>query len=116
MGNRDQQPGRPAMKAAIYVRKSTEQKTTDEREQSTERQADACREYIAKQPGWTVGKVYDEGDGVSGTIDHDDRPQLAALLADAKKKPRQFDALVVWRDDRLSREGAGAITLLDKLG
>jgi site-specific DNA recombinase len=103
------------MKAAVYVRKSNEQQTADEREQSTARQADACREFIAKQPGWTVAQVYDEGSGVSGTIAHEERPALARLLADAKKKPRPFDALVVWRDDRLSREGAGAITLLDRL-
>lgn len=101
------------MKAAAYCRKSTIQ-NGDERELSVERQKVDCIAFIEKQ-GWSVGKIYTEEDGTSGTIDHEDRPQLAALLADAKKKPRPFDVLVVWRDDRLSREGAGAITLLNTL-
>jgi site-specific DNA recombinase len=102
------------MRACLYLRKSTEQKTTDERELSTERQKADCIAFCEKQ-GWKVVSVFTEQDGTSGTIDHDSRPELARLLADAKSKTRPWDVLVTWRDDRLSREGAGAITLLNTL-
>src|SRR5438034_95686 len=87
--------GGATMRACLYLRKSTEQKTTDERELSTERQKADCIAFIEKQ-GWIVGPIYTEEDGTSGTIDHDERPELARLLADAKKTPRPFDVLVVW--------------------
>jgi len=102
------------MRAAIYVRKSTEQKTTDERELSTVRQADDCRAFCERK-GWTVVGLFDEGDGVSGTLAEEDRPELSRLITAAKSTPRPFDVIVAWNEDRISRQGIPYLTLLHRL-
>jgi DNA invertase Pin-like site-specific DNA recombinase len=102
------------MRAAIYVRKSTEQKSTDERELSTRRQEADCRAFCERK-GWKVAGLFDEGDGVSGTLAEEDRPELSRLIAAAKSTPRPFDVIVAWNEDRISREGIPYLTLLDKL-
>lgn len=89
-------------RAAIYLRTST-------LDQTTENQAIDLRRYVEAR-GWTAVEYTDHG--VSGTKDR--RPELDRLIADAKR--RRFDVLVCWRLDRLGRSLKHLISLLDELG
>jgi DNA invertase Pin-like site-specific DNA recombinase len=59
--------------------------------------------------GWDVREYVDHG--VSGAKER--RPALDAMVADAKR--RRFDAIVVWRLDRLGRNLKHLITLIDEM-
>jgi DNA invertase Pin-like site-specific DNA recombinase len=81
------------MKAAIYARVSTK-----DGRQDVENQLRQLREYAHTQQ-WTVEREY---------IDHasgkrSDREQLVQMLTGASR--RDFDVLLFWSLDRLSREG-----------
>lgn len=86
-------------RVAIYARVST----TD-RGQDPENQLRALREWCGRA-GHTIVAEY--VDRVSGAKGADQRPRLAAMLDDAHR--RQFDMVLVWALDRLSREGMVAI-------
>jgi DNA invertase Pin-like site-specific DNA recombinase len=75
------------MKAAVYARLSTP-------DQHTENQLMELRHYVTARR-WSLTEYVDEG--ISGT--KESRPMLDKLLKDARR--RKFDALVVWRLDRL---------------
>ena len=77
-------------RVAIYARVST----TD---QSPSLQLDELTHYAEARRLQVVGEYVDHG--VSGT--RAQRPQLDALMAAAKR--RHFDALLVWKLDRLAR-------------
>jgi DNA invertase Pin-like site-specific DNA recombinase len=83
-----------AVRAAFYLRVST-------RDQSVENQERELRRW-AERLGFEVAAVY--ADTASGS--RSDREALAAVLAGAHR--RQFDVLLLWALDRLSREGIGA--------
>jgi len=89
------------MRSAIYARVSTF-------DQEPENQLAEIRRY-AEARGWTSVEYVDRG--ISGAKDR--RPALDALLKDARR--RRFDALVVWRLDRLGRNLRHLITLLEEL-
>ena len=89
------------MKAAIYVRVST----TD---QSTDMQTSDLRHYC-DQRGFEVFKEYCD-QGVSGVKDK--RRGLDELMGDARK--RKFDAVLVWRFDRFARSTKHLITALEE--
>src|SRR5713101_7560939 len=95
---REWQEGRQAtqegetMKTALYARVSTADKGQD-----PEMQLRELREYCERR-GWTVSAEYVDV-GVSGA--KDSRPQLNKLMSDAKQ--RRFDAVLVWKLDRLGR-------------
>ncbi len=81
-------------KAALYVRVST-----SDRGQEVGNQLLELRRFAGSQ-GWEVCQEY---------VDHEsgknpDRPQFRQLFEDAAQ--RQFDVLLFWSLDRLSREGA----------
>jgi len=70
--------------------------------------------HLATARGWQVVDTYVDH-GVSGTRER--RPQLDRLLRDARK--RRFDAVLVWRSDRLFRSlrhMVGTIEELTELG
>ena len=78
------------MRVAIYVRCSTA-------EQTVTPQLEGVREYAALRGFEVVEEYLDEGvSGAKGS-----RPGLNRLLADARR--RRFDALLIWRLDRLAR-------------
>jgi len=79
-----------AKRAALYARVSTA-------DQEPGNQVDELREYAARR-GWVVHDVYVDR-GVSGAKDR--RPQLDALLEDARR--RRIDVVLVWALDRLGR-------------
>ena len=91
------------MRAAIYVRCSTAEQTVDH-------QLDGLREYAASRQFEVVEEYVDQG--VSGA--KASRPALDQLLADAHR--RRFDAVLVWKLDRLGRSLSHLIRLVDTLG
>jgi len=81
------------MRAALYARVST-------RDQTNENQLVQLRQFVASQ-GWTI--VNEFSDQVTGSKSDKDRPGLRRMFVAASK--RQFDVLLFWSLDRLSREG-----------
>src|SRR6266851_1024562 len=96
------------MRAAVYVRKSTEQDGRAEAEKSVAEQERACRALIARQ-GWSLDAehVYAD-DATSGALFGESRPGfhrlLEAIKAGAKSKRLPFDVLVTYDGDRLGRD------------
>jgi DNA invertase Pin-like site-specific DNA recombinase len=90
---------RTEKRAALYVRVSTDQQTTENQERELRQ--------IAKHRGWDVIHIYRD-DGVSGAKGRKDRPGLDQMLKDASK--RRFDLIMCWAIDRLGR------SLIDLLG
>ena len=87
------------MRAAIYARCSTA-------DQKVDLQLGELRDY-ARVRRFTVTEEYLD-EGVSGT--RASRPGLDRLMADARR--RRFDAVLVWRLDRLGRGLRHLLTLL----
>jgi DNA invertase Pin-like site-specific DNA recombinase len=81
------------MRIATYARVSTR-----DGRQDTENQLRQLRRFAATQ-GWTV--VHEYEDHASGK--HGDRDQFRKMFAAASR--REFDCLLFWSLDRLSREG-----------
>ena len=82
------------MRVALYARVSTKDKGQD-----VENQLRQLRQF-AKQQGWELtGEFVDRASGKRA-----DRPQFQAMLTAASQ--RQFDVLLFWSLDRLTREGA----------
>ncbi|MFO7295701.1 MAG: recombinase family protein [Clostridia bacterium] len=93
------------MKARIYIRVSTEEQAKEGF--SLAAQEEKCRQYIKFQ-GWEYDGIYKD-DGFSGKDLK--RPAIQQLLRDVKQ--REFDALVVYRLDRLTRSVVDLHYLLD---
>jgi DNA invertase Pin-like site-specific DNA recombinase len=81
------------VKVAIYARVSTSK-------QDNENQLIQLRDFAGKQDGWQIVAEY--VDIVSGS-GKKDRVQFDAMMLAASQ--RQFDILLFWKLDRLSREG-----------
>ena len=81
-------------RAALYVRVSTKEQTTENQERD-------LQEW-AQRLGLKVMNIYT--DTTSGA--RADRTALAQVLAGAHR--REFDVLLIWSLDRLSREGIGS--------
>ena len=83
----------PKMTVALYARVSTRDKGQD-----TENQVLQLRQFAEKQ-GW--GVVHEYVDHATGK--HSDREQFKKMFSAASR--REFDVLLFWSLDRLSREG-----------
>jgi len=81
-----------SVRAALYLRVSTSEQTTDNQEV-------ALRE-VAAHCGHLITKVYRDH-GVSGAKGRDKRPQFDAMLKDASR--RKFNVVMAWSVDRVSR-------------
>jgi len=81
------------MKVAVYARVSTTKQDNDN-------QLLQLREFASKQDGWQIVAEY--VDTVSGS-GKKDRVQFDRMMLAASQ--RQFDVLLFWKLDRLSREG-----------
>ena len=97
----DQREG-STTKIAIYARCSTA-------EQSVALQLDALRDYARARGFELFGEYLDEG--VSGA--RTKRPALDRLMKDAHH--RKFDAVLVWKLDRLGRSLHHLLTILGEL-
>ncbi len=84
------------MKVALYLRVSTN-------EQNTNNQLLALTKWVADR-NYDLAEVYSENES-AWKFGH--QHELARLKTDAAK--HQFDILLIWALDRLSREGAAAI-------
>jgi DNA invertase Pin-like site-specific DNA recombinase len=91
-------------RTAVYARVSTR-----DRGQDTQNQLHQLREFAARQ-GWAV--ILEFVDHESGSTD--DREQFQAMFQAASR--REFDVLLFWSLDRLSREGVfETLTHLNRL-
>lgn len=83
------------MKVAIYLRVST----TEQAEEgfSISAQKERLKAYVVSQ-GWELSQTYEDGGFSGGTIN---RPSFNKLREDMKHK--QFDLILVYKLDRLSR-------------
>jgi len=96
------------MKAALYVRVSTTEQA--EEGHSIEAQLDLMRAHCARM-AWEIAGEYVDA-GISGK--RDARPQLTALMRDAKA--RRFDVVVVHKLDRFYRNLRALLDALERLG
>jgi DNA invertase Pin-like site-specific DNA recombinase len=92
------------MKAALYLRVSTGEQTTENQERELR--------SIAQRMGHTIVEVYLDH-GISGTKGREKRPAFDKLHKDASR--RQFDIVMAWSVDRLGRSLRDLITFLDHL-
>src|SRR3989338_2727131 len=95
------------MKCAVYIRVSTEEQAKEG--YSLAAQTDKIVEFI-KSRGWTYSQIYND-DGYSAASRR--RPALERMLADAAQ--RQFEAVLVYRIDRLSRNLKDLIEIVEEL-
>jgi len=89
------------MKVALYVRVSTA-------EQDTGMQLDTLREYCRNRH-WSIYREYVD-QGISGTTAA--RPELEAMMRDSTQ--RKFDAVLVWKFDRLFRSVPHMMAALER--
>jgi DNA invertase Pin-like site-specific DNA recombinase len=87
------------MRAAIYLRVSTAEQSTDNQRRELEQ---ACQRH-----GWTNAAVYEDA-GISGAKGKDARPAFAALAKAIAR--REFDLVAAWSVDRIGR------SLIDLIG
>jgi DNA invertase Pin-like site-specific DNA recombinase len=91
-------------RAAIYLRVSTDEQTTDNQER-------ALRE-VAARSGHKIAAVYRD-EGISGSKGRDKRPGFDAMHKDASR--RKFDIVMAWSVDRLGRSLQDLIGFLSEL-
>lgn len=91
-------------RAAMYLRVSTKDQTTENQRIELER--------VATAKGWAIAGVYEDG-GISGAKGRDKRPQYDRLLKDAVRA--KFDVVMAWDVSRLGRSLAGLVQALDDL-
>lgn len=92
------------MKAALYLRVSTGEQTTENQRLELERVADLRK--------WSIVKVYAD-DGISGAKGRDKRPGFNALCTAAAR--HEFDVVMAWSVDRISRSLQDLITFMNDL-
>jgi DNA invertase Pin-like site-specific DNA recombinase len=94
--------GNPKMRVAAYTRVSTL------KNQDCEVQARELREYCTRR-GWKIVAEFSDT-GFSGA--KDSRPALDKMLRAARR--REFDVILVWKLDRLSRSLRHLVNLLSE--
>jgi Site-specific recombinases, DNA invertase Pin homologs len=92
------------MRAALYLRVSTREQTTDNQR--------IALEALCKQRGWEIVQVYEDA-GISGAKGRDKRPGFDMALKDATRG--RYDVLVAWAVDRLGRSLTGLLDALQAL-
>ncbi len=98
--NRKSTPVAPAVRCAIYTRKSTDE-GLDKEFNSLDAQRESGEAYIKSQQleGWEcLPDQYDDGGFTGGNTD---RPAIKRLMADIEAG--QVDCVIVYQVDRLSR-------------
>jgi len=81
-----------ALRAALYLRVSTDQQTTENQR--------LVLAKLAERRGFEIVREYEDA-GISGASGRDKRPAFDAMLKDAAR--RRFDVLLIWSIDRLGR-------------
>jgi DNA invertase Pin-like site-specific DNA recombinase len=92
------------MRAAIYLRVSTDDQTTENQERELR--------ATAERAGHEVVAVYRD-EGISGSKGRDKRPGFDAMHRDAAR--RKFDMVMAWSVDRLGRSLQDLLALMMEL-
>src|SRR6476469_8031998 len=92
------------MRAAIYLRVSTDEQTTDNQERELR--------AAAERMGHEIVAVYRDA-GISGSKGRDQRPGFDAMHKDAAR--RRFDVVMAWSVDRLGRSLQDLVGFLSEL-
>ncbi len=92
------------MRAALYLRVSTDKQTTENQRLELE--------AAAAGRGWNVVATYCDN-GISGAKGRDERPGLDGMLKDAVR--RKFDIVMAWSVDRLGRSLADLVNTMQDL-
>jgi site-specific DNA recombinase len=87
-------------KYVIYQRVSTEEQK--QKGYSLEAMNEKCQHYIKSQDSAAFVKTYEDA-GFSGSLPPSKRPGIKQLLEDIQTERDMFDAVLVWKLDRLSR-------------
>jgi site-specific DNA recombinase len=96
------------MKVAVYARVSTEHQAD---KQTIQLQLEFAQKFCELHKHEIVGIYADEG--ISGTVPMERRPEGARMLDAARSK--RFDALLVYRLDRLARSVLVLVNTIEKL-
>lgn len=91
-------------RAALYLRVSTKEQTTENQRLELER--------IARVKGWEIVTTYEDA-GISGTKGREKRPSFDQALKDAVRA--KFDVLMSWDVSRLGRSLSGLVDTLEQL-
>ena len=91
-------------RAALYLRVSTGEQTTENQRRELEE--------VAQKSGWKIVAVYEDA-GISGARGRDKRPAFVKLNKDAAR--RKFDIVMAWSVDRLGRSLQDLVGFLDEL-
>ncbi|ESZ36376.1 recombinase family protein [Mesorhizobium sp. L2C066B000] len=94
----------PVKQAALYLRVSTKDQTTENQRLELVR--------VAHAKNWQIVSVYQD-EGMSGAKGRDRRPAYDQMLKDAVRA--KFDVLMSWDVSRLGRSLTGLIAALDEL-
>jgi DNA invertase Pin-like site-specific DNA recombinase len=92
------------MRAALYLRTSTRDQTTDNQERELR--------AVAERLGHEVVEVYADN-GISGAKGRDKRPAFDRLCRDATR--RRFDIIMAWGVDRLGRSLQDLVAFLSEI-
>ena len=93
-----------SIRAAIYIRVSTDGQTVDNQRLELEQ--------AAERAGWEIVGVYDDN-GVSGAKSRVEREAFNRLCKDATR--RKFDVVMSWSVDRLGRSLQDLVSFLSEL-
>ncbi len=91
-------------RAALYLRVSTGEQTTENQKRELEQ--------TAKRAGWEIVEIYEDA-GISGAKGRDKRPSFDRLLKDAAR--RKFDIIAAWSVDRLGRSLQDLVSFLSDI-
>lgn len=95
---------RKARRAALYLRTSHADRTTENQRRELEK--------AARRAGWPVVAVF-EDNGISGAKGRDGRPGFDRMLKDANR--REFDVIMAWSVDRLGRSLQHLVGFLEEI-
>ncbi len=95
---------RKARKAALYLRTSHSDRTTENQRRELEK--------AARRAGWTIAAVY-EDNGISGAKGREGRPGFDQMLKDANR--RGFNIIMAWSVDRLGRSLQHLVGFLEEV-
>ena len=92
------------LRAALYLRVSTSNQTTENQRIDLE--------HVAALRGWNIVETFRD-EGISGSKGRANRPSLDRMLKDAVR--RKFDLIAVWSIDRLGRSLQNLIETVNEL-
>ncbi len=95
---------RKARKAALYLRTSHSDRTTENQRRELRK--------AARRAGWSIAAVY-EDNGISGAKGRDGRPGFDQMLKDANR--REFEVIMAWSVDRLGRSLQHLVGFLEEV-